>query len=396
MEKLLFITTSSLASNPRLVKEFESLKYNYKCYVLYFVHQDWSLKLSQHIINRNPQVVFIGINRKKKFFQTVVCKVINGIAIFLNTVFPKNILICSFANSDKAIQLALTLKSLQSDNVFIKIIAHNLGAFYPATQWSKQVKAKLQLDIEDYHPGEAFISKNPYEKHNRLRIMNYCFLRADSISYASQGIQMECKKHFKIKQHSKHEVILNVFESSDFKRPTSSKSDRLQCVWFSQYVGPKRGLEEIFKSAKQLSDVDFHIIGNIREQYVKNLEFSPNIIFHEVMHQQELHDFLGKMDIGLALEDTTVDTNRNICLTNKILAYIQTGLYVTATNTYGQTQFLNSLEDRFGKIINDSLSQTLLNIDTTLLSEQAKIERWEKAKSLSWETEKLKLYKLIS
>jgi hypothetical protein len=71
---IVFLTTSSLATNPRLVKEFEFLKERYKCVVMSFEHDDWSLEPSKENIKRNPQIEFLTINRHKYLNQTIILK----------------------------------------------------------------------------------------------------------------------------------------------------------------------------------------------------------------------------------------------------------------------------------------------------------------------------------
>ena len=138
MKQLLFITTSSLAANPRLVKEFEVLKKSFECTVLCFKHFDWSLKLSDEIVERNPEVHFIEIDRKGEIIKTVFSKVIHKIAIALNPLFATNFEVCAFASNDKALQLWFTAKALQKNPKFSRIIAHNLGAFYAAVKLSEK------------------------------------------------------------------------------------------------------------------------------------------------------------------------------------------------------------------------------------------------------------------
>ena len=113
------------------------------------------------------------------------------------------------------------------------------------------------------------------------------------------------------------------------------------------------------------------------------------------MKQEALHDFLNQMDIGLALENTAADHNRNICLTNKILAYAQAGLYIFATDTYGQSQFLNSLDYDAGIILKTSLEEALKNLNTQVLSTPIKVNRWQQAKLYSWDEEQLKITALL-
>ena len=113
------------------------------------------------------------------------------------------------------------------------------------------------------------------------------------------------------------------------------------------------------------------------------------------MQQEDLHQFLSQMDIGLALENAQADHNRNICLTNKMLAYAQAGLYILATNTFGQSQFLNSLDYTAGVIMTASLQVELENVNKGELEWDAKIDRWQKAKSYAWDKEQLKLKTLV-
>lgn len=396
MKNLLFITTSSLAANPRLVKEFETLKTNYRCYVVHFIHHDWSFQLSEHIISRNQEVHFISIDRKKLYFQTFFCQLMHKLMIGLNRFLNKNILINSIANNNKALQILLIVSTLVKKYKFERVIAHNLGTFYPAVKLSEKNNCLLQLDIEDFYPGEAIYFNESNDINNRMSIMEFSFLKADAVSYASKGIKRECEKYFKIKQNSKHEIILNVFNSSDFLEPAATRTKRIQCVWFSQYIGPMRGIDVIFSAAKSLPHIDFNLIGSVKNNFIKQIDLSENIIIHPIMKQEDLHSFLGKMDIGLALEAVNVDNNRKICLTNKILTYVQSGLYVLATNTYGQSQFLNSLDYDAGMIINSSLTQELDSFNVDKLTTELKSYRWHQGKSISWDIEKNKLYNLLS
>ena len=393
--QVLFITTSSLAANPRLVKEFEVLKTDYTCHVLCFKHHDWSLELSEAIKNRNPEVHFIEIDRKKEVFQTLFCKVLHKSAIVFNPFFPKSFKICAFASNDKAAQLWLHMKSLPKQIKASHIIAHNLGAFFAAVTYSEKKDVALQLDIEDYYPGEALYFNKTYEVQNRMHIMGYSFLKADAITYASKGIQLECEKHFKSQGHAKQVTLINAFNATDFREPKANVSEKIKCVWFSQNIGPNRGLEQVFESAKDHAALEFHIIGNPNTVYLDTIDLSSTIKFHGIMTQTELHEFLSQMDIGLALESKTADFNRDICLTNKFLAYAQAGLFILATDTFGQRDFLNQLNYNAGQRIDVNLSTVFSNLDHSVLNHQSKLMRWENAKSFSWEIEQLKLIKAM-
>lgn len=394
-KQLLFITTSSLAANPRLVKEFESLKQHYSCTVLCFKHHDWSLSLSEEIKTRNEEVDFIEIDRKKSVKETILSKIVHKLAITVNPLLQNNFKISAFASNDKTAQLYFRVKKLRNKHQFDTVIAHNLGAFYPAVKICQFQNTKLQLDIEDFYPEEALYFNKKYEKANRYLIMQSSFNVAKNSTYASKGIEIECKKRFKLATDIKHTTIINAFAASDFLSPKSNSNENIKCVWFSQNIGPNRGLEQVFETAKANSEIEFHIIGNANSDYLKTKVISSNIKFHTIMTQTKLHQFLSTMDIGLALESKDADFNRDICLTNKILAYAQAGLYILATDTFGQRDFLKGLEYKAGELISADLNETLLNLDDAVFTFENKQHRWKNAKALSWEEEQKKLVKLL-
>jgi glycosyltransferase involved in cell wall biosynthesis len=393
--RLLFITTSSLASNPRLVKEFECLKAHYSCTVLCFKHHDWSLALSEAIKARNEDVRFIEIDRQQSVLETIKAKMLHKFAIAINSLFQKRFKVCAFASNDKTPQLVFNVKKLQKKQEFQHIIAHNLGAFYPAVITSQSQNATLQLDIEDFYPGEALYFNKTYEKANRDVIMQTSFGHATHITYASKGIALTCKKAFKTTNNVKHTTIINVFKETDFLKPEDRKGTIIKCVWFSQHIGPHRGLDQVFEAAKTHPEIEFHIIGNANTDYLSSIDLTSNIKLHATMEQTQLHQFLRTMDIGLALESKHADANRAICLTNKILAYAQAGLYILATDTFGQRDFLNILNYAAGELIKTNLSTSFSNFDSAILSHENKVMRWEEATSFSWEKEQLKLMKTI-
>ncbi|MBC2844487.1 hypothetical protein [Winogradskyella flava] len=388
---ILFITTSSLAANPRLVKEIEVLKNSYSCTVICYKHDDWSLELSQRIMSNNKDVRFIEIDRNSEWMSTIMSKLKHKLSVLLNPILKSNIKISAFASNDKSVQI---MKFMSFEEKYEHIIAHNLGAFYPAVKLAKKLKVTLQLDIEDYYPGEALYFNKSYEKENRNRLMQYSLKNATSITYASKGIAMQCKKQYVIPDSSAQITIINAFKSDDFPKPSPKKNERLKAVWFSQNIGPNRGLESVFEAAKVHFDFEFHLIGNSNKKYIESIIPSPNVIFHEILPQWELHQLLSEMDIGLALESKDADFNRDICLTNKFLAYAQAGLYILATDTFGQRDFLKDLHYNAGEIITN-LSDALNVLPVLEIANEQKIKRWEKAKTFGWEKEQLKLKQLL-
>src|SRR5690606_13063183 len=219
---------------------------------------------------------FVEIDRHVHVFQTLLFKITHKISIAFNALFANNLKVCAFASNDKAPQLWFHTKSLVKNYHFSRVIAHNLGAFYPALQLSEKNNMQLQLDIEDYYPGEAVYFNKNWEEQNRMQLMAQSFLKADIITYASEGIFLECEKQFEVKSKAKKMVLINAFNASDFKMPKNQFSEPIKCVWFSQRIGPNRGLENIFKAAENLKHVEFHLIGNANQEYLDSQAIGAN------------------------------------------------------------------------------------------------------------------------
>lgn len=394
MKKLLFITTSSLASNPRLTKELYCLSKHFKCYVISYYHADWSFDLSKKIEQSMPEIKFHTINRTQNRFNKFIFKFIHLIAIKLNYLIRENVYLQALALNDKSLELTIISNKITAKNNFSRIIAHNIGAFYPAYYSSKKHFVDLQIDIEDYHPGEKTYFNHKRDIKNRIDVMQKVIEYSKAITYASKGIYLKCVETFNIPKQQHFEIIINAFSKLDFDYQGLSKSDYINCVWYSQHISHGRGLENIFNAAKKLHNFKFHLIGNKNKNYTSSHSISENIIFHPPMEQKELHRFICSMDIGLALEDSESDANRNICLTNKIISYAQAGIYIFATDTFGQKDFLSSLKYQAGEIISNDLLFSLSHFNKIYLKDKPK--RKEHAKSFCWEEESKKLLFLIS
>ena len=119
-------------------------------------------------------------------------------------------------------------------------------------------------------------------------------------------------------------------------------------IWFSQTVGPGRGLE-LFLSAWNRTTVPSRLVllGDVRPAYREHLltavaaDHRARLEFLPLVTPDELPDQLAAFDIGLALESRW-PLNRDITITNKILQYMNAGLAVVATDTAGQTEVMRA------------------------------------------------------
>ena len=116
--------------------------------------------------------------------------------------------------------------------------------------------------------------------------------------------------------------------------------------WFSQTIGPGRGLEH-FLAAWSLTQKPSRLVllGEPCDGYKAQLlnrvpqSFRSRIDFLPLVPPEKLPALIAKHDIGLALEQPFI-RNRDLTITNKILQYLNAGLAVVASDTAGQREVL--------------------------------------------------------
>jgi glycosyltransferase involved in cell wall biosynthesis len=116
--------------------------------------------------------------------------------------------------------------------------------------------------------------------------------------------------------------------------------------WFSQTLGPGRGLEDFLAAWSRTTESSrVVILGEDRHGCRESLRASvphshqARLSFQELVSPDLLPGLIARHDIGLALE-TPVSRNRDLTITNKILQYLNAGLAVVATPTAGQREVL--------------------------------------------------------
>ncbi|HAA29472.1 MAG TPA: glycosyl transferase family 1 [Cyanobacteria bacterium UBA8553] len=150
-------------------------------------------------------------------------------------------------------------------------------------------------------------------------------------------------------QAPKPTVIYNAFPWEERSPINPQKSTRQNpnlpsLHWFSQTIGPGRGLETLFEALPHLTiPVEIHLRGNYPEsarQWLEPLvplEWRDYLFIHPTVPNAELLAAIAEHDIGLALECPDIPS-RNLTVTNKLFQYLQAGLAVIATDTSGQQE----------------------------------------------------------
>ncbi len=325
---------------------------------------------------------------------------------YLSKIFKTNLFLTAIAHNKRSFLLWQALKKEKQS--YDLIIAHNLGSLYPAYYFAKKHKIPFAFDVEDYHPGESTADND--EPGRREFLMQKLLPHAAYVSFASPLIMqktLELVGPTKIKNPI---LINNSFPQHEFSIPKLTNSvrpltvtqinkstNKLKLVWFSQNINHSRGLEFTIEALQPFAgQVHLYLIGQSHQPFhqqwiAPNRHFITNI---DPMPQKELNLSLSQYDIGLAIELNTADYNRQICLTNKIWAYLQSGLYILATDTAAQVQFMQEHHDhgittqQNVTAMQQAIENILQNIDIIRAQKET---RFERAKAFSWEKEATKL-----
>lgn len=382
MKRILFITSANLAANPRLVKELMLARdAGFESTVLQFQMGNWSDALTQELQKNFPATEFILLSAHRKPFGLWL---MSSVLQKLYSLLPASFLSAeklSFAVSKRSWILLRKVKQIQ--NKYNWVIAHNPAAFYPAWYISQKKGIRLGIDVEDYHPGETTVKKQ--EMQMRL-LMQKLLPAADYCSYAAPLIAEEVQQDIP-GIRGRQIVVVNGFPAQEFIQPVVNTSAVLKMVWFSQNIDGGRGLEEVIIAVNQLYPaVELHLIGHLHPAFAREyLQNTTGIVIHEPMPQQQLHVFLAQFDIGLA-SDIPVNRNRELAITNKIIAYAQAGLYILCFPSKGQVDFLHQYQ--LYHTVTDNKCEsviTFLQSFTPHTVDELKMQQYEKGLRLNWQ-----------
>lgn len=389
--KILFISTLNLATNPRFYKEIVLAKKNgFEVEVICFEFNNWSYDFNKELLQSlgETKIHLIPGNRKP-FYPWAK-------SVFTETLFRKKAKWLKL--KDRQLSQAVTRRS----NLLIEyinrlkgnydlVIGHNPGALYPTRYAADKFGCRCGFDVEDYHPGEG---DDKYLQQLTKTLMNEYLPKMNYVTFAAP-LMKEMHTRDMGEEGEEWHVIMNFFPKDQFVFSESDRSEPLQIVWFSQNVNYKRGLEQWIPALKYFEkEIELTLIGNKKEPFFSEyVEGNTFIKYVEPMKLEELNKHICTNDVGLAIEGGK-DYNNKISVPNKLITYYQAGLYILATDTPGQKEFMKS-HPHSGMILSpasegfmDKLAQVIASKDSI---RRTKRERFRNASVFNWERESEKL-----
>jgi glycosyltransferase involved in cell wall biosynthesis len=405
-QKVCLITPNHISTNPRLVKEALALeKAGYDVHIIFSQSAPFESGLDFDLLKEHPSWSYDVLDWSKASVKSKIVRAAFGLIQKLASllfVVRKDSLICALLINRNYLWQVAKAKRVHAD----LFIAHNLGALPVARKASLAKKAKLGFDAEDFHRHETSndVSVKSVIINQRLEEINF-----PSIDHFTAASPLIAEAYEALFPSLKATVILNVFPQPNPLTNETRKNDKLKLFWFSQTVGENRGIELIIDAIAQLDAncCELHLLGNANEEYRSKLKMlatekglQSQIVYHPPCAEKEIFSIAANCDIGLASE-TGVPLNRDICLTNKFFTYIQSGLFLAASNTKAQEKFIRAYPS-VGKIYDKASAASLVTILRYYQSNREELLFCKASnlrlanEELNWEKEEKKFLELLS
>jgi hypothetical protein len=127
--------------------------------------------------------------------------------------------------------------------------------------------------------------------------------------------------------------------------------DQFKFFWFSQTIGPDRGLEQIIMILGLMGrkNIQLTLLGNCAPDYKNILQeiwessglMPEKLVYLKTVPEKEIFAIAASHHFGLATE-VPCSLNRDFCLTNKIFTYILSGNYLILSHTRAQKKFIET------------------------------------------------------
>jgi glycosyltransferase involved in cell wall biosynthesis len=336
MKKICIVTTRHISYNPRVLKEADALySAGHEVVVVTISNSEQQAAFDQELMrvrkwklrtvnfrkgHKGEGRRWLYLSVKQRFFSTLA-------KISLRWGIAERAV-------ERAFDGLLRLARSERADLYIAHHAEALGVAYRASMNSK---GRFGFDAEDFHTG----MNDPDVEINRIVgwIEKKYLPRCQYLTAASKGIAEAYRDKYGIRMG---EVILNVFPRENL--PVRAPGSPMKFYWYSQVIGPNRGIEQLIDAAKQLSmPFEIHLRGSLHsEEYREGLRrrcgnsgLWDRVFLHEPILAAQLIGDANQFDVGLALESDS-SVNANAAVANKIFAYLMARLFIIGTDTYGQ------------------------------------------------------------
>lgn len=392
--KICLVSDHHLCTNPRVWKEAKTLAANgYDVTIVTIFNSATSLERDKELLAGLPAgiqyisaVNYIGGHIPS--WKKLVYKGVSKLARWLKKAGVDSVYLLS-SNPH-----AIYRKALQVDaGLYICHIDCSLYVGKKLIQDGRNVA----FDFEDWYSRDYLVPTRPVALLKRLE--QYALKHGAYVTCPAHAMADAIYRDYGLK---KPEVIYNGFPTEPLLKMEVQNTPSL--VWFSQTIGPGRGLEKIISVLHNMhTPVSLNLIGDISDKYRAELETlflacpQHRLSISPQVKHKDLHGLLCRHTIGLALEET-YPPSRNTTVTNKILQYLQAGLMVLATATEGQKEVAADFQGVVNTVPPDDVAAWKAELEMLIAKKDVNRQSIadEFNQKYSWEAQEATLLQLVA
>lgn len=339
MSRICLVTPSHISSNPRLVKEAGALHAaGHDVHVV--AHRYFpALDAEDAAIFRTAPWKYTVVDSSRGL-EHLWSKLHRRLLRFtLSRGFQLTLKNAALAHHAVIASLAETAARVPAD----LYIGHCLAGLAAAAQAAQRTGKRHGFDAEDFHAAETDDAENDGLEHRIITTLEAAFLpRCASITASSPLIARAYRETYQLS--ATPAVVLNTFPLDQAPAATPAPADAaLRLYWFSQTIGPGRGLEPLVAALGLMKHpASLHLRGLPAQGFSHTLQtlarqnnWAGRIEFLPFASPDDMPRLAAGYDLGLSLEQRT-PRNRDLCLTNKIFTYLLAGLPVALSSTAAQ------------------------------------------------------------
>lgn len=288
-------------------------------------------------------------------------------------------------------ELLQAARSLRADLTMV----HSEAGLWVASQLLKEGFA-VGADFEDWFSADFPAGASRRSRDFLVQLEHEALHRANPILTTTQVMAEELARS--ADSNRIPVAIPNAFPWSQGPHGVSRDASRdlrdpeaLSLCWFSQTIGPGRGLETLaYALAGVTGNWQLHLRGYQHSYFQDWFErtfpksLRERIVVHSTVPNASLAAVTASHDIGLALE-TTTSRSRDLTATNKIFEYLRCGIGVFATDTAGQREVLDACPDA-GRIVPQNSVEVWCRTLQELIDDRALVTSMKAAAAAAGET----------
>lgn len=283
------------------------------------------------------------------------------------------------------------------------VIVHNEVAHWVGTRLIAEGR-RVCADFEDWHSEDLLPEQRSSRPLALLRQVERTLLH-QAVYTTTTSHALADALHARYGGHRPH-VITNAFPLQ--ADPNTGQPGKPPAFfWFSQTIGPGRGLEQFLAAWSRMSRPSrLVLLGEPVAGYMEQLllplseQQRSRLTVLPPVSPEELPTVIARHDIGLALEQSFIP-NRDLTITNKIIQYLNAGLVVLASDTAGQREVLEQSPDAGLVVPIHETTRLTHELDSLLADSEMFMRRRRAARRLAettycWERESPRLIGFVS